>query len=198
MSSHAVLLRKAGRSENPAADSRPPAGPAGGQEVRFTLKELVPEQAKFLRRCAPYGRTVGARVAQRRAVDRRLGVGRQIEKAVRADAKLGLVFTMKRRFLCHRAFDGDDRDDQLRPGGDRGRDSDRRRSRRHHRTREEHRSVVPSDGDYGFIERDPIFRPLANDAGVVRVLDRMRRDVETQRKRARTRGLLELKSLIGR
>jgi hypothetical protein len=32
----------------------------------------------------------------------------------------------------------------------------------------------------------------------VRVLDRMRRDVETQRKRARTRGLLELKSLIGR
>jgi hypothetical protein len=29
------------------------------------------------------------------------------------------------------------------------------------------------------------------------VLDRMRRDVEAQRERARTRGLLELESLIG-
>jgi tetratricopeptide (TPR) repeat protein len=51
--------------------------------------------------------------------------------------------------------------------------------------------------DYGFLERDPIFRPLANDARFVRVLDRMRRDVEAQRERARTRGLLELKSLVG-
>jgi hypothetical protein len=51
--------------------------------------------------------------------------------------------------------------------------------------------------DYGFLVRDPIFRPLANDARFVRVLDRMRRDVEAQRERARTRGLLELKSLIG-
>jgi tetratricopeptide (TPR) repeat protein len=51
--------------------------------------------------------------------------------------------------------------------------------------------------DYGFLERDPIFRPLANDARFGRVLDRMRRDVEAQRERARTRGLLELKSLIG-
>ena len=51
--------------------------------------------------------------------------------------------------------------------------------------------------DYGFLERDPIFRPLANDARFGRVLDRVRRDVEAQRERARTRGLLELKSLIG-
>jgi tetratricopeptide (TPR) repeat protein len=51
--------------------------------------------------------------------------------------------------------------------------------------------------DYGFLERDPILRPLGNNARFVRVLDRMRRDVEAQRERARTRGLLELKSLIG-
>jgi TolB-like protein len=51
--------------------------------------------------------------------------------------------------------------------------------------------------DYGFLELDPLFRPLASDARFVRVLDRMRRDVEAQRERARTRGLLELKSLIG-
>lgn len=51
--------------------------------------------------------------------------------------------------------------------------------------------------DYGFLEHDPIFRPRANDARFMRVLERMRRDVEAQRERARTRGLLELKSLIG-
>jgi TolB-like protein len=51
--------------------------------------------------------------------------------------------------------------------------------------------------DYGFLERDPIFRPLGTNAHFVRVLDRMRRDVEAQRERARTRGLLELTSLIG-
>jgi len=51
--------------------------------------------------------------------------------------------------------------------------------------------------DYGLLMRDPIFRPLANDARFGRVLDRMRRDVEAQRERARTRELLELKSLIG-
>ena len=51
--------------------------------------------------------------------------------------------------------------------------------------------------DYGFLERDPIFRPLGSHAGFVRVIDRMRRDVEAQRERARTRGLLELPSLIG-
>ena len=42
-----------------------------------------------------------------------------------------------------------------------------------------------------------LFRPLGSDARFVRALDRMRRDVEAQRERARTRGLLELKSLIG-
>jgi tetratricopeptide (TPR) repeat protein len=51
--------------------------------------------------------------------------------------------------------------------------------------------------DYGFLERDPIFRPLGSHARLVSVLDRMRRDVEAQRERARTRGLLELQSLIG-
>jgi eukaryotic-like serine/threonine-protein kinase len=51
--------------------------------------------------------------------------------------------------------------------------------------------------DYGFLERDPIFKPVATDARFVRLLDRMRGDVERQRERARTRGLLELKSLIG-
>lgn len=52
--------------------------------------------------------------------------------------------------------------------------------------------------DYGFLERDPIFRPFGSHAGVVNVLDRMRRDVDAQRGRARARGLLELESLIGR
>ena len=51
--------------------------------------------------------------------------------------------------------------------------------------------------DYGFLERDPIFRPLRSHAGFISVLDRMRRDVEAQRERARTRGLLDLQSLIG-
>ena len=51
--------------------------------------------------------------------------------------------------------------------------------------------------DYGFLERDPIFRPLRSHAGFMSVLARMRRDVEAQRERARTRGLLDLQSLIG-
>ena len=51
--------------------------------------------------------------------------------------------------------------------------------------------------EYGFLERDPIFKPLRSDARFVRVLDRMRRDVAAQRERARTRGLLDLPSLIG-
>ncbi|HUF23750.1 MAG TPA: hypothetical protein VMN81_06445, partial [Vicinamibacterales bacterium] len=46
------------------------------------------------------------------------------------------------------------------------------------------------------LERDPIFRALGSHARFVSVLDRMRRDVEAQRERARTRGLLELQSLI--
>jgi TolB-like protein len=51
--------------------------------------------------------------------------------------------------------------------------------------------------DYGFLERDPIFKPIATDGRFGRVLERMRRDVEAQRERARARGLLDLKSLIG-
>jgi TolB-like protein len=51
--------------------------------------------------------------------------------------------------------------------------------------------------DYGSLERDPIFRPLGTHPGFVSLLDRMRRDVEAQRERARTRGLLELQSLLG-
>jgi TolB-like protein len=59
------------------------------------------------------------------------------------------------------------------------------------------RSFEAGYRDYGFLERDPIFSPLASDARFVNVLDRMRRDVAAQRERARTRGLLELTSLIG-
>jgi hypothetical protein len=51
--------------------------------------------------------------------------------------------------------------------------------------------------DYGSLERDPIFRPLGTHARFAGLLDRMRRDVEAQRERARTRGLLELQSLVG-
>jgi hypothetical protein len=58
------------------------------------------------------------------------------------------------------------------------------------------RSFEAGYRDYGFLERDPIFRPLASDARFGSVLERMRRDVETQRERARTRGLFDLKSLI--
>lgn len=50
--------------------------------------------------------------------------------------------------------------------------------------------------DYGTLERDPIFRPLGGDPRFLDLLDRIRRDVQTQRERARTRGLLELESLI--
>ncbi|HXW08205.1 MAG TPA: protein kinase [Vicinamibacterales bacterium] len=50
--------------------------------------------------------------------------------------------------------------------------------------------------EYGFLERAPIFRPLASDARFRDLLDRMRRDVDAQRERARARGLLELESLL--
>jgi hypothetical protein len=51
--------------------------------------------------------------------------------------------------------------------------------------------------DYGSLERDPMFRRLGSHDRFLSLLDRMRRDVEAQRERARTRGLLELHSLIG-
>jgi TolB-like protein len=50
--------------------------------------------------------------------------------------------------------------------------------------------------EYGFLERAPIFRSLVSDARFRDFLDRMRRDVEAQRARARARGLLELESLL--
>jgi hypothetical protein len=52
--------------------------------------------------------------------------------------------------------------------------------------------------NYGFLERDPILlAQLRTDARFRDVLERMRRDVEAQRARARTRGLLEVESLLG-
>ena len=65
---------------------------------------------------------VRTRILHRPAVDLCVGVRHQVEKTVRARAKFGLVVTMERRILCHRAFDGDDRDEQVRPGRDRDRD----------------------------------------------------------------------------
>src|SRR5690606_36089762 len=50
--------------------------------------------------------------------------------------------------------------------------------------------------DYGALECDPIFRPLGGDPRFIDLLDRIRGDVQMQRERARTRGLLELESLI--
>jgi cell division septum initiation protein DivIVA len=46
--------------------------------------------------------------------------------------------------------------------------------------------------DYGFLERDPILAKLGAQPRLRDVLDRMRRDVEAQRARARERGLLEI------
>lgn len=50
--------------------------------------------------------------------------------------------------------------------------------------------------DYGLLERDPILAPLLTDRRFRDVLDRMRRDVEAQRGRARDRGLLDLEGLL--
>jgi non-specific serine/threonine protein kinase len=50
--------------------------------------------------------------------------------------------------------------------------------------------------DYGFLERDPILATLLTDRRFRDVLDRMRRDVEAQRGRARDRGLLDLEGLL--
>jgi hypothetical protein len=58
------------------------------------------------------------------------------------------------------------------------------------------RSFEAGYRDYGTLELDPIFRSLRSHPRFVRLLDRMRDDVKAQRERARTRGLLELQSLI--
>jgi hypothetical protein len=42
--------------------------------------------------------------------------------------------------------------------------------------------------DYGLLESDPIFAPLRGGERFRSVIDRMRRDVEAQRQRARERG----------
>jgi hypothetical protein len=52
--------------------------------------------------------------------------------------------------------------------------------------------------NYGFLERDPILLgQLRTDARFHDVLEAMRRDVEAQRARARTRGLLDVEPLLG-
>jgi hypothetical protein len=50
--------------------------------------------------------------------------------------------------------------------------------------------------DYGSLERDPILAPLRGDPKFQSILERIRKDVEAQRERARQRGLLEIESLL--
>ena len=50
--------------------------------------------------------------------------------------------------------------------------------------------------DYGSLEFDPILAPLRGDAKFQSILDRMRKDVDAQRARARDRGLLDIDSLL--
>jgi hypothetical protein len=50
--------------------------------------------------------------------------------------------------------------------------------------------------EYGVLERDPIFAPIRGDQRFRSLLDRMRTDVEAQRRRARERGLLDLDALM--
>ncbi len=52
--------------------------------------------------------------------------------------------------------------------------------------------------EYGYLERDPIFAPLRADGRFRDLLDRMRRDVETQRQAARERGLFDIDALLAR
>jgi serine/threonine protein kinase/tetratricopeptide (TPR) repeat protein len=50
--------------------------------------------------------------------------------------------------------------------------------------------------DYGLLERDPILAPLGSDARLRGILERMRKDVDAQRARARERGLLDIDALL--
>jgi hypothetical protein len=60
------------------------------------------------------------------------------------------------------------------------------------------RAVHAGYRDYDFIDRGPIFRAqLGTDTRLAALVERMRRDVDAQRQRARQRGLLELESLLG-
>jgi len=60
------------------------------------------------------------------------------------------------------------------------------------------RAVDAGYRDYDFIDHDPIFRAqLGPDPRLAVLVQRMRRDVDAQRERARQRGLLELESLLG-
>jgi tetratricopeptide (TPR) repeat protein len=49
---------------------------------------------------------------------------------------------------------------------------------------------------FGLLERDPILAPLRGDQRFGEIIDRMRRDVDAQRQRARERGLLDLQQLV--
>jgi TolB-like protein len=52
--------------------------------------------------------------------------------------------------------------------------------------------------DYSFLERNPILkRQMGSDQRFIEIIDRIRRDIATQRERARQRGLLDLTSVIG-
>ena len=52
--------------------------------------------------------------------------------------------------------------------------------------------------DYDFLKRIPMLQQqMGNDARFVEFLERMERDLAAQRERARARGLLDLKSLVG-
>ena len=53
--------------------------------------------------------------------------------------------------------------------------------------------------DYSFLERNPILkRQMGSDPRFIEIIDRMRRDIATQRERARQRGLLDLTGVLSR
>jgi len=56
------------------------------------------------------------------------------------------------------------------------------------------RAFAAGNRDYGLLERDPILAPLG--PRLREVVDRMKKDVDAQRERAKMRGLLEIDSLL--